>query len=310
MVDDDENTFDYGDRDDASNASASFAMRQRRLPMDPPPPQSAPSNEWKETKQAPSSLINKDDLEHYTKSLGSPTVRMGAGVLAGVTIGCVMLGPAGLLAGAALVGLGIGAMQIPEEERQKIQVKVQETAHKVQEKALDATEKLSNRCAATYEESGVAEHLPPCFSVLPIATGTEVGGGGKEQVSIAADDKAPPPKETLGPTKAGYKSAGGASPLTTHDGNHPRAEPTNSSTDRVRNKKVACLRNGKGTYGWIPDCVQPLSHSCAMSLMYFLMQSEFFRQVRFMVLIRPHNPRRGWMLSPAATRRRMKRLRR
>ena len=245
MVDDDENTFDYGDRDDdASNASASFAMRQRRYQTDPPPPETSPSNEWKETsKQAPSSLINKDDVEHYTKSLGSPTVRMGVGVLAGVTVGCIMLGPAGLLAGAALVGLGIGAMQIPEEERHKIQVKVQETAHQVQEKALDATEKLSNRCAATYEESGVAEHLPPCLASIPIVGSV----GGKEQVSIAtADDEVPAKaKESVGHTKGGHKGTGGVPPLMPET-NHPRSEPKLSSMDRARNKKVACLRNGKG----------------------------------------------------------------
>ena len=271
MVDDDENTFDYGDKDDdASNASASFAMRQRRFPTDPPPPETSPSNEWKEAnKPAPSSLINKDDVEHYTKSLGSPTVRMGVGVLAGVTIGCIMLGPAGLLAGAALVGLGIGAMQIPEEERHKIQVKVQEAAHQVQEKALDATEKLSHRCAATYEESGVAEHLPPCLASIPIVGSV----GGKEQVSIAtADDQAPAnnkTKESSGPTKGGHKGTGGVPPLM-HEANHPRAEPTMSSMDRARNKKVACLRNGKEECTLVIVCLSNrVSHCvCFLLLIY------------------------------------------
>lgn len=234
MVDDDENTFDYGDKDDESNASASFALRQRRMLAEQQPPKPSNSKEKKESKTAPSSLLNKEDVEHYTKSLGSSTVRMGAGVLAGVTIGCVVLGPTALLAGAALVGLGVGAMQIPEEERQKIQVKLQETAHQVHEKAIDATEKLSNSCAASYEESGVAEHLPPCLSI----PGPE-NGEAKEQASIETNEQPTQSREALAPNKSGPKVAGPAPPP------EPRVEPKLSSMDRARNKKVACLRNGE-----------------------------------------------------------------
>lgn len=239
-MDDDERTFDYGDRDDASNASGSFAVRQRRV-LDPPPEPSS-SKEWKEATDAePSSLLNKDDVEHYTKSFGSPAMKVGVGVIGAFTVGCIVLGPAGLLAGAAIVGLGVGAMQIPDKERQKIQAKVQKTVRKVHAKALDATESLSNSCVTTYEESGVAEHLPPCLS---LATDT----GAKDNESTRSDKRIPGavPDESKIQSNNNAK-ASGASP-TAQDPNHARSEPI-SGFDRPRNKKVACLRNGKYAIG-------------------------------------------------------------
>lgn len=235
-MDDDEKTFDYGDRDDDSNASGSYAMRQRRV-IDAP--LEAPSNEWKETTNddvEPSSLINKDDVEHYTRSFGSPGMKMGVGVLGAVTVGCMVLGPAGLLAGVAVVGLGLGAMQIPEKEREKIQAKVQKTVRKVHAKAIDATETLSNSCATTYEESGMAEHLPPCLSLA-----TEHGT--KEPESTRSDKRIPgkPHDESNAPSKSGQKQSG--TPPLAQEASHPRLEHENNA-DRPRNKKVACLRNG------------------------------------------------------------------
>ena len=244
--DEDDRTFDYGDRDDDSNGSASFALRQRRR-ADPTPPEAGAqrSTEEKEIKAAgPSSLINKDDVEHYTRSLGSPAVRVAAGLIGAVTVGCIVLGPAGLLAGAAVVGLGIGAMQIPEEERLKIQAKVHKAVNNAHEKAIDATEALSNTCAATYEESGVAEHLPPCLS-LPSsenvvakdqeATKMEKGNSGNvgEASSTATKGRQRPSRSPPSPLQELVK---------------PRSEAV-SSLDRPRNKKVAFLRNGmlKGT---------------------------------------------------------------
>lgn len=241
-MDDDDRTFDYGDRDDDSNGSASFAVRQRRL-ADLPLPEAEPSTEVKENKEpGPSSLLNKDDVEHYTRSLGSPALRVGAGVIGAVTVGCLVLGPAGLLAGAAVVGLGLGAMQIPKEERQKMQSKVQQAVNKAHEKAVDATETLSNRCAATYEESGVAEHLPPCLSLPSSENVVE-----KEQESTKSEKKKTKSvaDESILVSKGGQKASGPSSPLPLHEANQLRSEVVSNSLDRPRNKKVACLRNGK-----------------------------------------------------------------
>lgn len=237
-MDDDDRTFDYGDRDDDSNGSASFAVRQRRL-ADPSPPEPQPSTEGKETKQTgPSSLINKDDVEHYTRSLGSPAIRVGAGVVGAITVGCLILGPAGLLAGAAVVGLGVGVMQIPEEERQKLQTKVQKAVSQAHEKAVDATESLSNSCAATYEESGVAEHLPPCLA-LPSADNAVA----KDQESTKSEKRKPGrvADESMMASKGVQKTVG-PPPTPSHETAQPRMEAV-SILDRPRNKRVACLRN-------------------------------------------------------------------
>ncbi len=235
-MDDDERTFDYGDRDDASNASGSHAMRQRRI-LDPPQ-EALSSNDWKESKEGhPSSLINKDDVEHYTKSFGSPAMKVGVGVIGAVTIGCIVLGPASLLAGAAVVGLGVGVMQIPEQERQRIQAKVEKTVRKVHAKAVDATETLSHSCVTTYEESGVAEHLPPCLS-LP------TDNGAKDNESTRSDKRIPGrvADESKVQSTSGQTTPG--APPVSLEPSHPRSEHA-SSVDRPRNKKVACLRNGE-----------------------------------------------------------------
>jgi hypothetical protein len=149
----------------------------------------------------------------------------------------MVLGPAGLLAGVAVVGLGLGAMQIPEKEREKIQAKVEKTVRKVHAKAVDATESLSNSCATTYEEYGMAEHLPPCLSLA-----TEQGN--KEHESTRSDKRIPGKAhdESKTQSKNGPKQPG-APPLA-QEASHPRLEHENS-VDRPRNKKVACLRNGK-----------------------------------------------------------------
>jgi hypothetical protein len=53
-------------------------------------------------------LINKDDVEHYTESLDTPAMKIGAGMVGAATVGCICLGPVGLLVGAAAVGIGVG----------------------------------------------------------------------------------------------------------------------------------------------------------------------------------------------------------
>lgn len=300
-VDDDERTFDYGDKDDDSNGSTSFAMRQRRG-AEQPSPEEGPSNEWKEPKPpaGPSSLINKEDVEHYTKSMGSPALKIGAGVIGAFTVGCIVLGPAGLLAGAACIGLGVGVMQIPEEERQKIQAKVHQTVSKVHEQAVDATEKFSNSCAATYEESGVAEHLPPCLS-LPVAE----NAGSKDHDSAPSEKRvarATAEESTSGPKAAPVVAA--APPPLLHEINNQKSEQGNNM-DRLRNKKVACLRKGMWLYGFCILCLSSTSSQLSLVL-----QLESFPQPKFTGLILRLNRKLGWMSSQVPIHRKMKKPKR
>jgi hypothetical protein len=237
-MDDDDRTFDYGDRDDDSNGSASYATR-RRKEAERRARDAASVSEAKGTELAPdandtgeSPLINKDDVEHYTKSLDTPAMKIGAGVVGAATVGCFCLGPVGLLVGAAAVGIGVGMMQIPEAERNNLQAKAQKAMSDFHDKAVDASDTLSSSCAATYNDSGVAEHLPQCLSgsetVIKDHDSTrsdKVRGGATDGSSVKG---APKPSSLPGPQQ---------------ELGNPSAPAQNN--DRLRNKKVAYLRNGE-----------------------------------------------------------------
>jgi hypothetical protein len=247
-VDDDERTFDYGDRDDDSNGSASYAARRRkeaerraRLGAEMRGEQSSQTendnnNDGTNLPETPA-LLSKEDMEHYTKTMENPAMRLGVGVVGVATIGCLAWGPVGLLVGVAAVGLGFGVLQIPEEERKKIQVKAEKTMHNVQEKVCDASETISSNCLTTYKDSGVADHLPHCLS------GSD--GVEKDHESTRSEnlcngggpvDEANDVNRTLKPQHPSVSPIG------------PQVEqaptiPMKQHNDRLRNKKVACLRN-------------------------------------------------------------------
>jgi hypothetical protein len=119
-----EKTFDYGDRDDDSAGSYAVRLRrekERRAREAVAATVAKESGSGVEAEAevedpAESPLINKDDVEHYTGSLDNPMTKVGMGVLRAVTIGCMVMGPIGLLVGAAAVGLGVGVLQIPRKK--------------------------------------------------------------------------------------------------------------------------------------------------------------------------------------------------
>jgi hypothetical protein len=285
-ADDDDRTFDYGDRDDDnndgadadddSNASESYAARRRRKeeaaaadlrrrgagdaslgsghhhtgrqrgggagnsslgsPGKKRSPEIGDEND--------NNILNAEDIEKYSKAMDNPAVKLGAGVVGVATVGCIAFGPVGLLVGVAAVGLGFGVMQIPEEERNKIQEKAEAGFHKLQEKACDASETLSSSCLTTYKHSGVAEHIPHCYSGTDVLNNKDfdtarsenfrngnfdeknIGGAfGAVNHQAVQDDILPP--------NNGQAAAGPSITV-------PSIAPPN---ERMRNKKVACLRN-------------------------------------------------------------------
>lgn len=95
----------------------------------------------------------------------NPMTQTAAGVAAAATIGCFVIGPVGLLVGAAAVGIGVGVMQIPEEQRKVMNQKASKAFEGVSNTAFSASESLSNTCATSYKDSGLSEHVPvDCFS--------------------------------------------------------------------------------------------------------------------------------------------------
>jgi hypothetical protein len=237
-MDDDDRTFDYGDRDDDSNGSASYATR-RRKEAERRVREAAAASGAKDPSLSPedhdvgeSPLINKDDVEHYTKSLDTPAMKMGAGVVGAATVGCIVLGPVGLLVGAAAVGIGVGVMQIPEKERTNLQAKAHKTFNDLHHKAFEVSDCLSSSCAATYKDSGVADHLPHCLSGSETVT--------KDHESTRSD-------KGRGGNNDGSSLKGVPKPSSLPGPQQENGIPTSpaQNNDRLRNKKVAYLRNGK-----------------------------------------------------------------
>lgn len=260
-IDDDERTFDYGDRDDDSNGSTSYATRRRKEAErrarlggdnslnnangesndDGNSKQDGDAKKEKEIAEGLPQLLSKEDMEKYTKTMENPAMKLGAGVVGVATVGCIAFGPVGLLVGVAAVGLGFGVMQIPEEERKKIQAKAEKAMHNLQEKAVDVSEKVSSNCLTTYKDSGVADHLPHCLS--------GADGDEKDMDSTRSENlcNAGGPVEATTTTKRSHQNHLPNQTASTHSGPQveqpPNAQMKQLHSDRLRNKKVACLRN-------------------------------------------------------------------
>eukprot|EP00521_Asterionellopsis_glacialis_P009755 CAMPEP_0195289764 /NCGR_PEP_ID=MMETSP0707-20130614/5903_1 /TAXON_ID=33640 /ORGANISM="Asterionellopsis glacialis, Strain CCMP134" /LENGTH=966 /DNA_ID=CAMNT_0040349807 /DNA_START=583 /DNA_END=3483 /DNA_ORIENTATION=+ len=150
-VEEDERTFDYGELNDsvASFDTANrHALKQANVNHD-----GMKSTAFVKEEPRPL-LVNNEDLEFYTKNMNTPVAKTTAGVVAAATVGAVVMGPVGLLVGAAAVGIAVGAMQVPEEQRENVKEKV--TAGVVQ-----ASDALSVSCVTMCHQTGVAEHIPP-----------------------------------------------------------------------------------------------------------------------------------------------------
>jgi len=135
----------------------------------------------------------------------------------------MLLGPVGLLVGAATVGIGVGVMQIPEEQRANVRQKASRQVKKFNTKVMDASERFSYSCAAGLEDSGMAEQFPQeiknCFepeTIIPNKNSIPEG---------AWEDP-----DRSEPTSRQHF-------LSTTDGRHS-SSPRHSKTRRVQ-----CLRN-------------------------------------------------------------------
>lgn len=143
--------------DELSQGSESFAQRKERERLEEEA-RAAAVERAKAEMEGP--FIKAEDMDYYQKSVDTPMVKTAAGVAVAATLGCIVLGPMGLLVGAAAVGIGVGVMQIPAEQRQILEEKATHTLRQVSETAIQTSESLSNTCVNTYKESGLAEHVP------------------------------------------------------------------------------------------------------------------------------------------------------
>jgi hypothetical protein len=181
-------------------------------------------------------FAKNEQVEELRKKYDTPTNRAAAGVAVASTVGFLVMGPVGLLVGAATVGIGAGVMQIPEEQRSNMCVKASEAVHGAHQTAIACTESLSNSCANTYENS-VADHVPAEMKTCCTAIDQEV-------TKVVASSKGVVDGDSFLADPAGKDAANQGEP----QGNKSRdGNANNSPSHRLRNKKnnVACLREGK-----------------------------------------------------------------
>ena len=162
----DDETFDYGDRDDYDSEQEysvvfdqddSVGFEEKR--------QAAAAYQKKESMEESSPLLTRADVEHYCRSLDTPVMKTAVGIVVAGTLGILILGPVGLLVGTATVGIGVGVMQIPEEQRNNVQAKATAALQRAHESALNASDALSSTCAVSCHEANkkLPMEMKQCF---------------------------------------------------------------------------------------------------------------------------------------------------
>lgn len=229
---DDERTFDYGERDAADDDDESVTFEQRKEAA-------RKAKEAEKTRKegfvdgAKNPLLNTEDVSYYRQTLDTPAAKVTGGLVAAGTIGCLLLGPVGLLVGAAAVGIGVGVMQIPEEQRAHVRDKAVKTAHQAKESVVNASEVLSSSCAAGCHDLGVADHLPSDVKEF-FENPDPKKKKGKDEASVM---------NGVGTGVERSKDVNGPSP----GGNEGRKPPKlmNQSPSKTGKRRAACLRNCK-----------------------------------------------------------------
>ena len=267
---DDDDTYDYGrvqdddddydvfaadddeEDDDDNNSNFSLSYQQRRRKQEQAARQAAAAKARAEMNMGPvvvggGPFVQSDDVEHYRKSMDTPVTRTALVVASAAAVGCVVLGPVGLLVGAAAVGLTVGAMQIPKEQRDNMI----SSAH---DSALKAGDAMSTTCVNTYRDSGISEHVPEdmqnCCAGLAAEGGDGGGGGGEAVLPNGVPNEngsvlANPEKRDEGREQHknfGEEQRRGESTLPR--GGAKSTPPGGHGRDRRNKGKAACLRQG------------------------------------------------------------------
>eukprot|EP00985_Skeletonema_marinoi_P006738 scaffold2933_cov176-Skeletonema_marinoi.AAC.3 len=110
---------------------------------------------------------DKDTNDKVDEVLNKPNVKTALGVAAAATIGAAILGPVGVLVGAASVGIGIGVMQIPEEQRSNAASHASTSFEKAKTVALDISESVGKSCARMYEKETGQDPSEALGKVVP-----------------------------------------------------------------------------------------------------------------------------------------------
>jgi len=107
----------------------------------------------------------------YTFTTEDPkNAAIGLGV-AGVLCGAIMLGPLGIVLGAAGAGVGYKVSQMPEDERSEAKSKASSAIQKLQESALAANETISTTCATACGNPQQEERTNPTDEIMARSNG-------------------------------------------------------------------------------------------------------------------------------------------
>ncbi|GKY95654.1 hypothetical protein MPSEU_000526500 [Mayamaea pseudoterrestris] len=186
---------------------------------------------------------------------GTPAVQTACGVAAAATAGCLLMGPVGLLVGAAAVGIGVGVLQIPPEQRENMQYQAVEACRGAQDHVMNVSETISNSCANTYTDSGIADHVPTemkqCCEAIDEEVTKVVQSSGKMQDGVLEEENSNPGTDAANRKVQGRVAGGDVSRTGGRkavDAWNIKAGDTkcNLSPARSRNQKnsVLCLKDG------------------------------------------------------------------
>mmetsp|Transcript_15790 Transcript_15790/g.34181 ORF Transcript_15790/g.34181 Transcript_15790/m.34181 type:complete len:1143 (-) Transcript_15790:99-3527(-) len=205
--------------------------------------------------------LNADDWKHFTEQVDQPQVKGALGASAAVVAGAAIFGPVGVLVGAAAVGIGVGVMQIPEEQRDTLKERATSAAHQTYESAQIAADAMGTSCATACAESGVAEKIDPKLAKF-CADGAQNGCGATivdsdlinnnpcAHTEGAVDGKAGADETGAGAIGA-TREAGSRHGAAISDGQHGGIntasgdESGNGEQLPKRRRKVACMRKGR-----------------------------------------------------------------
>ena len=196
---------------------------------------------------------DKDKNEKVDEVLNKPNVKTALGVAAAATVGAVILGPVGVLVGAASVGIGIGVMQIPEEQRSNVASHASTSLEKAKIVALDVSENLGKSCARMYVKETGKDPSEALGDVVPdeiMDRCCSLGNEEQQKDGISLDGEAAvdlPPSPITSGGQQGFKGLTGDAFVEDHTSpTHSVAEkreliiPENSNT-----RRAACGRVGR-----------------------------------------------------------------
>lgn len=165
----------------------------------------------------------------------------------------------GVLVGVAAVGIGVAAMQIPEDQRDTLRERATSAAHQTYESAQIAADAMGTSCATACVESGVADKIDPKLAKF-CADGAQNGCGATiadsdlinnnpcaQTDAAAADGNVTYETGATGATRAAGSRHGTAVSDGQHDGMNTGSGDESGNAEQLpkRRRKLACMRKGR-----------------------------------------------------------------